>query len=411
MGNEMCSSQHHKNVLKTIKADKSILLKINRQFIQEIGENHKDFYRFHHEIIQELIMKEKFQYHEPQIWIKYPKDRDNDIEFQIFQQLSQSLQRKKRCLFNKIIESYRSFLVQIFEIDNNSQDCSEFRISMIASSKISNQSTSAHIDQRQTHHKLKSMFQKDYSLSKLVVAQISCIHNILQQIIIMMFGSQIDYIFGVDIDEQFEKENMLARIVQQQILTKQFPLRNILKYALKYRFKKSLIKTSIQEPKLDAKLLPNSIGSDIKPILNLERLESSKNLEYRGLDHHLSKLPYHQAFRIVELILQTSKPWLKIKLISRLDQMIIDIFMNHKHENQFDENLENIVAEDSRSEVMFFLLHKFMEKNQQLIKQNLLEFNWMKEDDVIISKDQKYLLCPYFMRFAIILEMVASQLN
>lgn len=29
----------------------------------------------------------------------------------------------------------------------------------------------------------------------------------------MMFGSQIDYIFGVDIDEQFEKENMLARIV------------------------------------------------------------------------------------------------------------------------------------------------------------------------------------------------------
>lgn len=45
------------------------------------------------------------------------------------------------------------------------------------------------------------------------------------------------------------------------------------------------------------------MGIDIKHILNLERLESSKNLEYRGLDHHLSKLPYHQAFRLVELIL------------------------------------------------------------------------------------------------------------
>ncbi|KAM3127851.1 hypothetical protein pb186bvf_020041 [Paramecium bursaria] len=414
MGNDFCQSSDLSTNTATKRKNKftEILHKINNHFMNECKD--QQFVQFHKDIIVTLIVNNRKCLCKSSLDLIYEQPINSQMENEIHKIIRGDLYKRNRNLFKGLLDAYGQFLQEHFELESYSPNKFDQRISIIASrfseSSPKNKRVVKWDNTRNTQSiDVEFMFQTNRNLANSTIRQLSCMIHMFKLIIKKLYGKQLNQIYGDSIDTQADKELMIGRIIQQELLTQKFPLACILPTALKFYYEKSLLRKHEKlQPTLTGSLIPPSQCQsliEISPSLQDSTKQFDAIVE-ENQEATISSVPYHQTFPLLQRIFDTNKPWLKFKLIGKLDQMIVQIFMQKRSNSQYQQNFDIIQAEDSKSEILHFILHKFIQQYKTNLKETLLDLKWMRDSDQIISKDMKNLLCPYFMRFLIIFEMV-----
>lgn len=122
-------------------------------------------------------------------------------------------------------------------------------------------------------------------------------------------------------------------------------------------------------------------------------------------DEETQKIPYHQTFKIIKVMNSENKFWRVWRLIETLDAMLVQIFLGERNSTEALELLNNITAEDNKSDIMLYLLSKYSQEVESL-EHLFCMVQFMYQYDAVLPNKIKFIYSPAFIRFYTILGMV-----
>ncbi|CAD8140370.1 unnamed protein product [Paramecium pentaurelia] len=425
MGNLSTSKENPqslKQITRTSNSRISIrdkLLKDNNAFMNSCTEAY--FNKFHKKIVENDIKELCKNLNQKKLFInnngKYPDDAEQQI---IYKQISNDMQHKGKHLYNQLILHYSQFLNELFEFHEqlpiksissyNYGDVKtstqlvrniSFKRSFSEKIKVEQPSFSDknHIKQSIQNQNIVNQFLENKQLAFLFLEQLSCIFKLCQTIIEYTYGSCISSIFGDDIDTFTDRQLLITKIYQKDIFKFIPQLSILLSNALPivYNNRSALITYDFKIEQMNE----TNMSEDFQ-----DSQEQTIDEQSTSYEIYQKTQPYLKTFNIIDNIINCKMPWLKFKLIGKLENMIVDMFLSSRSKNQVSNFKYIIQSEDSKIEVLRCILQKYMCSSEN---QNLLlcyqYLRWMQEYDSVIHQKLKTFTCPYFVRFLSLYEV------
>ncbi|CAK56492.1 unnamed protein product (macronuclear) [Paramecium tetraurelia] len=407
------------------------LLKDNNAFINSCTETY--FKKFHKKIVENDIQELCKNMNQKKLFVKikgkYPDDGEQQI---VYKKISNDMQQKGKHLYNQLILHYSQFLNELFEFQE------EFPLKSMTSYNYGDVKTSTQLvrnvsfkrsqsencrvqqpslpDQNVTQQSINNQniarqFFENKQLAYLFLEQLSCIFKLCSTIIEYTYGSFISSVFGTDIDAFTDRQLFVNKIYQKDIF-KSIPYMSLLlsnALPIVYHNRSALISNDCASPPiLDQSLMP-LVTENIQSEHFFDLLDSTEqNIGQQSIfnEQNWNTQPYSQTFALIHNIINCKMPWLKFKLIGKLDKLIVEIFLSSRSNNQISQFIDIIQPEDSKIEVLKYILQKYMSSSKS---QNLLlcyyYLRWMQEYDSVIHQKLKTFTCPYFVRFISLYEV------
>ncbi|CAD8049267.1 unnamed protein product [Paramecium primaurelia] len=410
------------------------LILTNTQFIEQCKDSY--FIQFHKNIVEKDIESlSKFMNQKMlDSFIKgsYPTEEEKQ---KISKNISKDIQQREKHLYNQIIFHYNQFLNELFELDQNLQlitksnyNAGDVRVNaqLIRNTFVKRSLSDNHrfqeqllLDENIPHNtyidqNLSRQFRENKQLANLFLDQLSCIFKLCYLILEYVYSNYILSIFGTSIDTFTDRYLLISKIYQKNIIELNPDIQKLITAAIqaKYEKKSSLIKSEHMSPAiLQPQLIPQTVDSIINHESEIQLLDSiEKNLKYQQQDQQIQNTQqnfyYSQTFSTIDKIINCKMPWLKFKLIGKLDQQIVDIFLQYRSQSQIAHFIDVIKPEDSKVEVLLYILQRYMSSRKNLnLSLCYYELRWMQEDDNVLHKKVKTITSPYFSRFLSLYEI------
>ncbi|CAD8057196.1 unnamed protein product [Paramecium sonneborni] len=437
MGNQCASQEKQTSEAPIARASLSRLsvqeklIKDNNAFINSCTETY--FIKFHKKIIENDIQELYKNMYPKKMFIKikgkYPDDAEQQI---IYKKISYDMQQKEKHLYNQLILHYSQFLNELFDLDEQpplksitSYNYGDVKTStQLVRNVCFKRSFSENFGVQQrsipdkkitqlsiNNQNITRQFFENKQLAQLILEQLSCMFKLWSTIIEYTYGSFISSVFGNDIEAFTDRQLFICKIYQKDLFKSIPQISIILSNALPivYNNKSALISNDCTSPSnLDSSLMPQmneNIQSENFFDL-LDSIEQKIEEQQKYYENNWNALPYSQTFGIIDGIINCKMPWMKFKLIGKLDQLIVEIFLSSRSNNQLSHFKNIIQPEDAKIEVLKYILQKYMCSSQN---QNLLlcyyYLRWMQEYDSVIHQKLKTFTCPYFIRFLSLYEV------
>ncbi|KAM3134952.1 hypothetical protein pb186bvf_012952 [Paramecium bursaria] len=433
MGQNLCGEQieKHDDYPKTSKLMNELVV-INRDLYDKILKlefpQQQKFLDFQQKIHDDIIL----QTQDPEIYrltINMNQFQHNNHKYEFYQNIKQLISQKTGSKFQMLVQEYQKFLMQLLNL----------KITLPTNSKTTNTS----LPQNQEFSYVSLSFNdkqedipllrgsKSKNLTIALVQQMNSIFLMCRLIIIYAYLDRLNDYFGNNVDLFPDKEIFVQRLIQHFLLGKGTALKQIyipLIEAYYQQNDKSIMNMSIvpgsgsmAKYDIQEKLLPPS--SQIVEITKDSFLESSVRIFDTKNEDEMQKnkeqiqvilsksqknviqkgIPYSQTFPIMNKLINCTKPWKKFLLIEKMEKLIQRIFLvNRSQQHEFEDLL---AAEDSKSEIFLFLIHKFGETAKIKYQQQFNQLRLMNDLDGILHQDVKFVFCPFFLRFLSLLEL------
>ncbi|CAK81983.1 unnamed protein product (macronuclear) [Paramecium tetraurelia] len=405
------------------------LILTNTQFLKQCKDSY--FVQFHKNIVEKDIESlSKFMSQKMlDVSIKGPYPTE-DEKLIISKNISKDLGQREKHLYNQLVFHYIQFLNELFDLDQTFQintksnyiagdvrvNAQLIRNTFVKRSLSDNLRFQEQIisDQSIPHNtqidqNISKQFRESKQLANLVLEQLSCIFKLCYLIIEYVYSNYILSIFGTSIDSFTDRYLLISKIYQKNIIELNPEIQKLITSAIqaKYENKSSLIKSEHMSPALlQPSLIPQTIDSIISRESEIDLLDEI-NMKNQQSDQQMqNRFYYSQTFSTIDKIINCKLPWLKFSLIGKLDQQIVDIFLQYRSQSQIAHFIDVIKPEDSKIEVLLYILQRYMSSRRNLnLSLCYYELRWMQEDDNVLHHKVKTITCPYFSRFLSLYEI------
>ncbi|CAD8058148.1 unnamed protein product [Paramecium sonneborni] len=433
------SPRSEQQILRRSQKGKEVFQKListNRQFLSQCQDS---FFKLFHEQIVEKDLQSLSKYINQKMLnfsIKgsYPNDEEKYI---ISKKISEDIGLKKKHLYNQLIFHYNQFLMELFELDQkqpitaiSTYNEGNFRVNTLLirntflPRSLSDNSRFQEVivsNQNNSHNstieqQIFRQFQQNKQLANIFLDQLSCIFKLCYLILEYVYQQYIIQIFGNSIDSFTDRYSLISKIYQDNIIQVNPQIQQLITSALqiKYENKSSLIQSeNMSQAILQPQLIPKNTDFILNDQYEIGMISSIE--KYLKCQHSEQKIDYSQenknyyysqTFQTIDKIVCCKMPWLKLKLIGKLDQQIEDIFLSTRSQSQITHFINIIKPEDSKVEVLLYILQKYMSARKNInLSQCYYELRWMQEDDNVLHIKVKTIICPYFSRFLSLYEM------